>query len=246
MVDAAGPPAGRRADPGRGGRRRSGPKIERGAGRARWCSTPSAASSRPAWSTCTPICASRAARRPRRSRPGPGPRPSAATPPSWPCPTPSRPIDCAAVVREVLDLGAGACCDVRRGRGHHRRAGQGTPAGPDGRDGRPRGADLHRRRRPACRTPGSCGGPSSTPRGSASPWPSTARTPRWPAAATCTRGSGRAASASPASPAEAEELMVMRDLALARLTGAPHPLPAPVDAPGRWPWSGRPRRRGWR
>ena len=41
-----------------------------------------------------------------------------------------------------------------------------------------------------------------------------------PTAATCTRASGRAGSASPGSPAEAEELMVMRDIALARLTGA--------------------------
>ena len=53
------------------------------------------------------------------------------------------------------------------------------------------------------------------------------------AAATCTRASGRAGSASPASPAEAEELMVMRDIALARLTGAPRALPAPVDRAAR-------------
>ena len=33
----------------------------------------------------------------------------------------------------------------------------------------------------------------------------------------------------PGQPAEAEELMVMRDIALARLTGATDPLPAPVD-----------------
>ena len=33
-------------------------------------------------------------------------------------------IDCAAVVRQVLDLGADACCDVRGGRRHHRRPGR--------------------------------------------------------------------------------------------------------------------------
>ena len=39
------------------------------------------------------------------------------------------------------------------------------------------------------------------------------------AAATCTRGSGRAGSACPGIPAEAEEMMVARDIALVRLTG---------------------------
>ena len=45
----------------------------------------------PAWSICTPISANRAARKPRRSRPAPGRPPSVATPPWWPCRTPSRP-----------------------------------------------------------------------------------------------------------------------------------------------------------
>ena len=50
------------------------------------------ASSRPASSTSTPTCASPAGRRPRRSRPARGPRPSAASPrSSSPCPTPSPP-----------------------------------------------------------------------------------------------------------------------------------------------------------
>ncbi len=55
------------------------------------------------------------------------------------------------------------------------------------------------------------------------------KTRRSPRAATCTRASGRAGSGSPGQCAETEELMVMRDIALARLTGAPRPLPAPVD-----------------
>ena len=50
----------------------------------------------------------------------------------------------------------------------------------------------------------------------------------------------------PGIPAEAEELMVMRDLALCRLTGCAGALPAPVHAPGRWRWSGAPRRRACR
>ena len=44
----------------------------------------------PASSTCTPTCASRAARTPRRSPPGSRPRPPAASPPCSPWPTPPR------------------------------------------------------------------------------------------------------------------------------------------------------------
>ena len=75
----------------------------------------------------------------------------------------------------------------------------GRAAGADGRDGRPRRAPLHRRRQRRAGRPPDAPGPRVRRRASASPWPSTARTTRWPAAATCTRGSGRAASASPAS-----------------------------------------------
>ena len=56
-------------------------------------------------------------------------------------------------------------------------------------------------------------------RGSGSPWPSTARTGRWPATGPCTKGSGRAGSGLPGMPAVAEEVMVARDIALVRATG---------------------------
>ncbi len=53
-------------------------------------STPGAAWWHPDWSTCTPTSASPGAKRPRPSRPAHGPPPSVASPPSWPCPTPTR------------------------------------------------------------------------------------------------------------------------------------------------------------
>ena len=117
---------------------------------------------------------------------------------------------------------SGATAPVRRARGgrHHRRPG-GRAAGADGRDGRPRRAPLHRRRHRRAGRPPHAPGPGVRRPASASTLAQHCEDDaRWPAAATCTRGSGRAASASPASPAEAEELMVMRDIALARLTGA--------------------------
>ena len=48
---------------------------------------------------------------------------------------------------------------------------------------------------------------------------STARTAAWPPAGPCTKGPGRAGSGFPGMPAEAEEVMVARDIALARATG---------------------------
>ena len=80
-------------------------------------------------------------------------------------------------------------------------------------------------------------------RASASRWPSTARTTPWPGAATCTKVSGRAGSASPAMPAEAEEVMVARDIALVRLTGR-RCTSSTCPPRARWRWSGRPRRGG--
>ena len=55
-------------------------------------------------------------------------------------------------------------CDVARRRRHHRGPG-GRAARPDGRDGRPRRAPLHRRRQRRRRTTASCAGPWSTPAG---------------------------------------------------------------------------------
>ena len=105
-------------------------------------------------------------------------------------------------------------------RRHHRGAGR-RAAGPPRRDGRARRALLHRRRRRRGRRPPDAPRPRVRRRRSArgSSWPSTARTRCWPRAGTCTRASGRPVSGIPGQPAEAEELMVMRDLALARLTG---------------------------
>ena len=109
-----------------------------------------------------PPARARAARRPRRSRPAPAPRPSAATPRSSPCPTPSRPSTAPPSCARCSTWARRRLCDVRVGGRHHRGPG-GRAAGADGRDGRPRRAPLHRRRQPACRTPASCAGPSSTP-----------------------------------------------------------------------------------
>ena len=125
--------------------------TRRGAPRAPACSTPVAAWSGPAWSTCTPTCASPAARRPRRSRPAPVRPPSAATPPSWPCPTPSRPSTrpasparcstwAGARTAEVAVAGA-----ITVGRAGERLA-------PARRAGRARGARSSPTTAPACRT----------------------------------------------------------------------------------------------
>ena len=95
-------------------------------------------------------------------------------------------IDSAGVVREVLALGAGCTAEVAV-------AGAIT-VGPGRRARWPRWASWppsacasSPTTAPACRTARSCAGPSTTPRASASPWPSTARTTAWPPAAPCTR-----------------------------------------------------------
>ena len=87
-------------------------------------------------------------RRPRRSRPAPGPRPSAASPRWWPCPTPTPAIDDAGGRRaRCSSLGRGALCDVRTSRRHHRRAATGEQLAPMGELADARRAPLHRRRR---------------------------------------------------------------------------------------------------
>ena len=87
-----------------------------------------AVSSRPVSSICTPTCASPVAKRPRRSRPAPGPRHSAATPQWSPCPTPSRPStlpqSCAR-----SSTSAHAAAGGRPGRRRHHRRPSGQAAG---------------------------------------------------------------------------------------------------------------------
>ena len=69
------------------------------------------------------------------------------------------------------------------------------------------------------------------------------RRPRRPVG-TCTRASGRAASASPVVPAEAEDVIVARDLELRAAHRRAGALPAPVDRRRRSTSCGRPRRAG--
>ena len=128
-------------------------------------------------------------------------------------------IDSAAVVRQVLELGRRVVLRRAGGGRHHRRAG-GHAAGSDGRDGRPRGPHLHRRRyrRPGSAVDAPGDGVRLRPWGS--PWPSTARMPRSPRGGHMHEGEWSSRLGIAGQPAEAEELMVMRDLALARLTGA--------------------------
>ena len=73
---------------------------------------------------------------------------------------------------------------------------------------------------PGCSRPASCAGPSTTPRASGSPWPSTARTGRWPPTGAMHEGEWSSRLGIPGMPAVAEEVMVARDIALVRATGA--------------------------
>ena len=128
--------------------------------------------------------------------------------------------DHAAIVHEVRDLAAAAgICDV-------------FPVGAitKGLEGSrsPRWARWSRRAcgsspmtGTACPRRGCCATRSSTPRRSRSRWcsPSTPRTRRSWRAATCTRGLHSSSLGLAGRPAEAEEIVVARDLALARATG---------------------------
>ena len=169
-------------------------------------------------STCTPTCASRARRRPRPSRPAPGPRRSAATRASSPCPTPSRPSTTPASCARCSSSGATAPCDVRTS-GAITVGRAGEQLAPARRDGRARRAVLHRRRRRradarlmrraleyAASLPGvvlaqHCEDPVLSAGGHMH------------------EGEWSSRLGIPGQPAEAEELMVLRDIALARLTG---------------------------
>ena len=205
----------------------SGPSIDAGPGVAR-ARRRRAASCAPASSTCTPTSASRAARRPRRSRPAAGPPPSAATRPWSPCPTPTRPStprrwsarSSSSAGPRVCDVAvAGAITVGRQGR---QLAPMAEMAALGVRLFTDDGAgvqDARLMRRALEYALGARRDPGPALRG---------RRPgrRRPHAR------GRVvepARASPACPAEAEELMVMRDLALCPPDRRADALPAPVD-----------------
>ena len=154
---------------------------------------------------------------------------SAATPRSCAMPNTEPPLDDAAVVREVLDLGARPRCATCASAGAitDGRARRGARA--DGRDGRARRAHLHRRRRLRAGRPADAPGARVRRRPRRHARPALRGRRRSPPAGTCTRASGRAGSASRACPAEAEEL----DGAARHRARPAHrragPLPAPVD-----------------
>ena len=169
------------------------------------------------------------------------PRRSAASPRSSPCRTPSPPIDDAAVVREVLDLGARRAVRRARRRRDHRRAARGEQLAPmaemadlgvriftDDGDG-VQDDRLMRRALEYAAGLGVDARAALRGRGARR------------AAATCTRASGRAGSASRASPAEAEELMV--DRATSRSPGSParRSTSSTSRPPARSRWCARPR-----
>ena len=138
-------------------------------------------------------------------------------------------IDRAGVVREVLELGRTAPCDVRTVGRHHRRPG-GRAARAAGRDGRARRAALHRRRHRRAGRPAHAPGPGVRRRPAAGVvLAQHCEDPVLSAGGHMHEGEWSSRLGIPGQPAEAEELMVMRDIALARLTGTPRPLPAPVD-----------------
>ena len=127
---------------------------------------------------------------------GARPRRSGGSPRSCACRTPSPPLDDAAVVAPVLAPGRGRL--VRRRIAGCITAGARARARADGRAARARRADLHRRRRlrgrrrrdaPRVRVRASLPGAVVAQH---------AEDPRSPPAATCTKGRGRAGSASPA------------------------------------------------
>ena len=179
------------------------------------------ASSRPASSTSTCTSASRAGRRPRRSRPAAGPRRSAASPRSSPCRTPTRRSTAPSVVREVLDLGPRRSCDVRAagaitiGRAGEQLAPMAELAELGVRLFTDDGTGVQDNRLMRRAMEYAVGLPRAVV---ARPALRGRRALRRRAHA---RGRVVGRLGIPGQPAEAEELMVARDLALARLTGAP-------------------------
>ena len=192
---------------------------------ARWCSTPTGCLVGPGLvdlHTHLPAPA-RATRRPRRSSPAPGRPRSGATPPWSPCPTRSRPSTPPAWPPRCWRSGSGCTAGVAvAGELPSRSGGPASPLARAGQAGQRWASRSSPTTGPACRTARSCVAPSTTPRVSGSRWPSTVRTSASPMGAPCTRGPGRAGSASPLGmPAAAGGHEVARDISLSRLTGAP-------------------------
>ena len=131
------------------------------------CSTPAAASWRRASSICTPTCASRAARRPRRSRPGSRAAALGGYGHVVAMPNTEPAIDSRRGGR-ARSLDAGQPARAVRGARRPRRspsAAAGEQLAPDGRAGRRPGQYASSpTTAPACRTTGSCAGPWSTRR----------------------------------------------------------------------------------
>ena len=213
VVDATGR---RRADVR--GRRRAGGGRRAPTSPATPSSTPAGASWRPAWSTSTPTCASPAARRPRRWRPARGRPPSAGTRRWWPCPTPSPPSTTPAWCARCRTSAASPCATWRW-------PAPSPSAGPA--SGwrrwprwRPSACASSPTTAPACRTPASCAGPSSTAAASGVTLAQHCEDAALAGGGHMHEGEWSSRLGIPGQPAEAEELMVMRDIALARLTGA--------------------------
>ena len=156
--------------------------------------------------------------RDRRDRQPRAPR-SAGSPRSSPCPTPSRPSTRAAVVREVLDLGAHARCAtsarpaaITVGRAGEQLAPMAEMAASacGSSPTTARGVQDDRLMRRALEY-------ASAPRRDARP---ALRGRGAPGGGHMHEGEWSSRLGIPGQPAEAEELMVIRDIALARLTGA--------------------------
>ena len=203
------------------------------------------ASSARASSTCTCTCASRAGRRPRPSRPAAGPRRSADSPRSWPCPTPTRPTTASRWSTSCARQGerAGLCEVLPSGSITVGRAGE--TAHPVRRARRRRRAALHRRRQ---RRAGSAAhAPGARVRRRARHHARPALRGRAPHGG---RGDARGRLLQPPRPARDGRRRRGADAAPRHRTRAAHrradALPAPVDRRAASSWSGRPRPTGCR
>ena len=138
-----------------------------------------------------------------------------------PCPTPRR--------RSTRRPSSARCWSWPRRRVLPRRAGggritegrRGERLAPVRRDGRARRADVHRRRRRGAGRPAHAPGAGVRPAASACSLAQHCEDRALAGGGAMHEGEWSSRLGLPGQPAEAEELMVMRDLALCRLTGAP-------------------------